>query len=61
MGPTNKTGKEANTLSGSVISAQSSGKKKNWKCDSQRFFEGKFASNSKCVVCFKNYFAGKGG
>ena len=35
--------------------------KKNWKCDSQEFFERKIASNSKYVFCFKNYFAGKGG
>ena len=43
-----------------LFSAQSSGKN-NMKCDSQEFFEGKIASNSKYVVCFKKYFAGKGG
>ena len=31
------------------------------KFDSQEFFERKIASNSKYVVCFKKYFAGKGG
>ena len=30
------------------------------KCDSQEFFDRKIASNSKYVVCFKKYFAGKG-
>ena len=35
-------------------------KKNNWKCDSQEFFERKIASNSKYVVCFKKYSAGKG-
>ena len=35
--------------------------KNNMKFDSQEFFERKIASNSKYVVCFKKYFAGKGG
>ena len=35
-------------------------KNNNWKCTSQEFFERKVASNSKYVVCFKKYFAGKG-
>ena len=47
MGST-KTENEWNTLSGSVInSAQSSGKKNNWKCDSQELFERKLVV---CVV-----------
>ena len=41
MGST-KTENESNTLRGSVInSAQSLGKKNNWKCDSQELFERK--------------------
>ena len=41
MGST-KTENESNTLSGSVINyAQSSGKKNNWKCESQELFERK--------------------
>ena len=42
MGST-KTENESNTLSGSVInSAQPSGKKNNWKCDSQELFASLF-------------------
>ena len=48
MGST-KTENESNTLSGSVInSAQSSGKKNNWKCDSQELFERKLV----VYLCF---------
>ena len=54
MGST-KTENESNTLSGSVISvvwlfvsAQSSGKKNNWKCDSQELFERILSS----IFCF---------
>ena len=53
MGST-KTENESNTLSGSVInSAQSSGKKNNWKCDSQELFE------TKLVVYFVLHYSRK--
>ena len=67
MGST-KTEKESNTLSGSVISvvwlfvlfvlnsAHSSGKKNNWKCDSQEIFERKLVVNFLFHYSRKRFF-----
>ena len=60
-----KTEKESNTVSGSVISvvwlfvfnsAQSSGKKNNWKCDSQDLFERKRVVHFVLHYSRKNFF-----